>query len=97
MRQPIIINEAEAVRDEPRQMVIDGRQISCLAVVMASSSKTEDIKAGSLVEFKGRGYVVHQKEIPESLNSPIVYLILLDQSSADAGMEGGKEVRAKNL
>ena len=91
MKQPIIINEAEAVRDEPRQMVIDGRQISCLAVVMASSGKTEGIKAGSLVEFKGRGYVVHQKDVPENLNSPIVYLIHLMKAARMPARKAGRK------
>ncbi len=81
MSEAIIIDEAAAIREEPRQVTIDGQLTECLSVILKASATTADIERGSKVKFRGNYYIIYEKRDPQAQHAPIVYLTLLNIGS----------------
>jgi hypothetical protein len=88
----ITFDEADVIREESLQLMIDGRLTECLSIILKTAPETEAIEVGSMVKFKGSDYLVYQKENPKNINSPIIYFTLLGIGSEN---DTGKKARKK--
>lgn len=72
------IDESEAMLPEPSPAEINNLRSNALFITMAPSPKTDAIKEGEAVAFRGRFYEVHLTAAPSNPDQPNVALTLLD-------------------